>query len=73
MKLDRERAALVVVDVQEAFRKAVPDFGEVAAAAGTLAEGATADITVLAPDAPVTVRATSRWPASLAAACTSRT
>jgi nicotinamidase-related amidase len=40
MKLDRERAALVVVDVQEAFRKAVPDFGEVAAAAGTLAEGA---------------------------------
>jgi nicotinamidase-related amidase len=40
MKLDRERAALVVVDVQEAFRKAVPDFGEVAGAAGTLAEGA---------------------------------
>jgi nicotinamidase-related amidase len=40
VKLDRERAALVVVDVQEAFRKAVPDFGEVAAAAGTLAEGA---------------------------------
>jgi nicotinamidase-related amidase len=39
VKLDRERAALVVVDVQEAFRKAVPDFGEVAAAAGTLAEG----------------------------------
>jgi len=40
VKLDREQAALVVVDVQEAFRKAVPDFGEVAAAAGTLAEGA---------------------------------
>ena len=40
MKLDRERAALVVVDMQEAFRKAVPDFDEVAAAAGTLAEGA---------------------------------
>ncbi len=40
MKLDRERAALVLVDVQEAFRKAVPDFEQVAAAAGTLAEGA---------------------------------
>jgi nicotinamidase-related amidase len=40
VKLDRERAALVLVDIQEAFRKAVPDFGEVAAAAGTLAEGA---------------------------------
>jgi nicotinamidase-related amidase len=40
VKLDRERAALVLVDVQEAFRKAVPDFGAVAAAAGTLAEGA---------------------------------
>ena len=38
MKLDRERAALVVVDVQEAFRKAVPDFGEVAAARGQEAE-----------------------------------
>ena len=30
MKLDRDRAALVVVDVQEAFRKAIPDFDEVA-------------------------------------------
>jgi nicotinamidase-related amidase len=40
VKLDRERAALILVDLQEAFRKAVPDFGAVAAAAGTLAEGA---------------------------------
>jgi nicotinamidase-related amidase len=39
-KLDRERAALVVVDVQEAFRKALPTFGEVAHAAGVLVEGA---------------------------------
>jgi nicotinamidase-related amidase len=39
-KLDRGRAALVVVDVQEAFRKAIPPFAEVAAAAGTLVEGA---------------------------------
>jgi nicotinamidase-related amidase len=40
MKLDRERAALVVVDVQEAFRKALPTFDEVARGAGTLVEGA---------------------------------
>jgi nicotinamidase-related amidase len=40
VKLDRERAALVLVDVQEAFRKAVPDFEQVAAAGGTLAAGA---------------------------------
>ena len=39
-KLDPERAALVVIDVQEAFRKAVPSFGEVAAAAATLVQGA---------------------------------
>jgi nicotinamidase-related amidase len=39
-KLDRERAALVVVDVQEAFRRAVPAFGEVAEAAATLVRGA---------------------------------
>jgi nicotinamidase-related amidase len=41
-KLDRERAALVVVDVQEAFRPAVPAFDEVAGAAATLVEGAAA-------------------------------
>ena len=40
MKLDRDRAALVVVDVQEAFRKAVPSFAEIAGATGTLVQGA---------------------------------
>lgn len=40
MKLDRERAALVVVDVQEAFRKAIPDFDEVAGSVATLVEAA---------------------------------
>jgi nicotinamidase-related amidase len=40
VKLDRERAALLVVDVQEAFRKALPDFGRVAAASAVLVEGA---------------------------------
>jgi nicotinamidase-related amidase len=38
--LDRERAALVVVDVQEAFRKAVLDFDAVVHEAGVLARGA---------------------------------
>jgi nicotinamidase-related amidase len=38
--LDRERAALVVIDVQEAFRKAVHDFEPTARAAGTLVAGA---------------------------------
>jgi nicotinamidase-related amidase len=41
-KLDRERAALVVVDVQEAFRKAVPSFADVAEASATLIRGAAA-------------------------------
>jgi nicotinamidase-related amidase len=41
-KLDRDRAALVVVDVQEAFRKALPDFARVAEHAATLVEGAKA-------------------------------
>lgn len=40
--LDRDRAALVVVDVQDAFRKAVPDFERVALAASTLVQGAEA-------------------------------
>ena len=39
MKLDPERAALVVIDVQEAFRKALPSFDEVAAATATLVAG----------------------------------
>jgi len=38
-RLDRNRAALVVVDVQEAFRKAVPDFDGVAASAANLVRG----------------------------------
>jgi nicotinamidase-related amidase len=40
--LDRARAVLVVVDVQEAFRPAVLDFERVAANAGVLVEGANA-------------------------------
>jgi nicotinamidase-related amidase len=40
VKLARDRAALVVIDVQEAFRKAVPAFEQVAGAVGTLARGA---------------------------------
>ena len=42
MKLDAERATLVVIDVQEAFRKALPTFDEVARASATLVEGAAA-------------------------------
>jgi len=41
-RLDRDRAALVVVDIQEAFRRPVPDFDRVAGAAATLIEGAVA-------------------------------
>lgn len=41
-RLDRDRAALVVVDVQEAFRKAVPSFDEVAVRAGILVQAAKA-------------------------------
>ena len=39
-KLDPERTALVVVDVQEAFRQAIPDFDRIAKATATLIEGA---------------------------------
>jgi nicotinamidase-related amidase len=39
-KLDRDRAALVVVDIQEAFRAALADFGAVADGAAKLVEGA---------------------------------
>ena len=39
-KLDADRAALVVIDVQEGFRPAVPDFERVASAVATLARGA---------------------------------
>jgi len=41
-KLDAQRTVLVVVDVQEGFRKAVPDFDRVAKATATLIEGAEA-------------------------------
>lgn len=41
-RLRRERTALLVVDVQEAFRKAVPEFDAVAEAVATLVQGATA-------------------------------
>jgi nicotinamidase-related amidase len=41
-KLDPERTTLVVIDVQEGFRKAVPDFGRVTNATATLIEGAEA-------------------------------
>jgi nicotinamidase-related amidase len=40
--LDRERAALVIVDVQEGFRPAVLDFDRVTRNAGVLAQGARA-------------------------------
>lgn len=40
--LDRERAALVVVDVQEAFRKAVEGFDEIARHTAILVQGARA-------------------------------
>ena len=40
--LDRERAALVVVDVQEAFRPAVQDFDRVAGETARLIQGARA-------------------------------
>jgi nicotinamidase-related amidase len=41
-KLDRARAALLVIDVQEAFRKAVPSFGDVARGTVALIRGAEA-------------------------------
>jgi nicotinamidase-related amidase len=41
-KLDPERAALVVIDVQEAFRKAVPGFDDVVRATAALIGGAQA-------------------------------
>ena len=41
-KLERERAALVIVDVQEAFRPAVDGFEQVAERSAVLAQGARA-------------------------------
>jgi nicotinamidase-related amidase len=57
MKLDPERAVLVVIDVQEAFRKALPSFEQVAAASATLVQGA------VALGVPVVV--TEQYPAGL--------
>ena len=42
MKLDRERTTLVVIDVQEAFRKALESFDDVAAHTAKLVRGAAA-------------------------------
>ena len=41
-KLDPKRAALVVIDVQEGFRKAVPGFEQIANATAALVRGAKA-------------------------------
>jgi nicotinamidase-related amidase len=41
-RLDPERTTLIVVDVQEGFRKAIPDFDRIARATATLIEGAEA-------------------------------
>jgi nicotinamidase-related amidase len=41
-KLDADRATLVIVDLQEGFRKAIPDFERIAKATATLIEGAEA-------------------------------
>ncbi len=42
MKLDPKRACLVVIDIQEAFRKAVPTFDEVVRGTAALIRGARA-------------------------------
>jgi nicotinamidase-related amidase len=42
VKLSPDRTTLVVIDVQEAFRKAIPSFDEVASASATLVRGARA-------------------------------
>ena len=39
-QLSREHAALAVIDMQEAFRRVIPDFGEVAARIAKAVEGA---------------------------------
>jgi nicotinamidase-related amidase len=56
-KLSPGRAALVVVDVQDAFRKVVPDFDQVARASATLIRGAEAT--------GVPVLATEQYPSGL--------
>src|SRR5690348_17294751 len=39
-RLSREHAALAVIDMQEAFRMVIPDFGDVAARIGKAVQGA---------------------------------
>ncbi|HXG67004.1 MAG TPA: isochorismatase family protein, partial [Blastocatellia bacterium] len=39
-QLSREHAALAVIDMQEAFRPVIPDFGEVATRIGKAVQGA---------------------------------
>src|SRR6185503_18158164 len=39
-KLSREKAALAVIDMQEAFRAVIPDFGEVASRIAKAVQGA---------------------------------
>jgi nicotinamidase-related amidase len=56
-KLDPGRAALVVIDVQEAFRKAVPEFDRVAGATATLVAGAEA--------VGIPIRVTEQYPKGL--------
>lgn len=56
-KLDRDRAVLVVIDVQEAFRKAVPSFDDVARGTAALIRGAEA------VDVPIVV--TEQYPKGL--------
>jgi nicotinamidase-related amidase len=56
-KLQRDRTALVVVDVQEGFRRAIPDFERVAKATATLIAGAEA------LDVPVVI--TEQYPKGL--------
>jgi nicotinamidase-related amidase len=58
-RLEPERTALVVVDVQEGFRKAIPDFDRIAAAIATLVRGAEA------MDVPIVV--TEQYPKGLGA------
>src|SRR5215470_2502205 len=40
IRISRERCALAVVDMQEAFRAAIPDFAEVATRIGKAVQGA---------------------------------
>lgn len=56
-KLDADRAALVVVDVQEAFRNVVPSFDQVARASATLIRGAEAT--------GIPIRITEQYPKGL--------